>query len=111
MNTKKLTPRDVMLLFSEGWLTVNKQSEFNIYDGVVKTRGEIERICPDQTVINSIFRINKVQVASIVYKVVSYYYGEQVNCETFNSLYDAIIRKENLDAAVKIEVEYTLEDD
>lgn len=109
MQTKKLTPKDIMLLFSEDWLTVSQQSKFNIYDGVVKTREEIERICPDQTVVNSIFCTDTVQIASTTYKVVSYCRGEQVKSETFNSLYDAIVCKENLGSSVKIEVEYTLD--
>ena len=53
---KKLTQEDIDLLISENWLTTKQQVAFNIYEGVVKTRQEIEAICPDQNILNFIFK-------------------------------------------------------
>ena len=53
---KQLTKKDIDFLFSEGWLTSEQQQTFSIYEGIVKTREQIESICPDQTVLNFIFK-------------------------------------------------------
>lgn len=111
---KQLTKKDIGFLFSEGWLTSKQQSQFNIYEGVAKNRKEIESICPDQIVLNSIFKEKETQVDNIQYSVHCYFYGESTFSETFNDIKDAILLREKLIESthpdnVRIEVSYDLE--
>lgn len=110
---KKLTQEDIDLLISENWLTTKQQVAFNIYEGVVKTRQEIEAVCPDQTILNFIFEEIKIETTEISYNVVSYYYGEQTHSQSFNNINDAIIEREKLIESnhplnVRIEISYSL---
>ena len=111
---KQLTKKDIGFLFSEGWLTSKQQSQFNIYEGVAKNRKEIESICPDQIVLNSIFKEKETQVDNIQYSVHCYFYGESTFSETFNDIKEAILLREELIESthpdnVRIEVSYDLE--
>ena len=110
---KQLTKKDIDFLFSEGWLTSKQQSQFNIYEGVTKSRKEIESICPDQTLLNFIFKEKEIIVSNIQYSVHCYFYGESTFSETFNNIKDAILLREKLIESthpdnVRIEVSYDL---
>ena len=111
---KKLTQEDIDLLFSENWLTFQQQNAFNIYEGIVKTYEEIELLCPDQTVLNFIFKEKEITMDNIQYSVHHYFYGESTFSETFNDVKDAILLREKLIESthpdnVRIEVSYSLE--
>ena len=111
LSEKQLTSEDIDFLFSENWLTSQQQNAFNIYEGIVKTREEIESLCPDQIVLNSIFK--EIEVDNIQYSVHRYFYGESVFSQTFNDIKDAILLKEKLSEStysdnVRIEVSYNL---
>lgn len=111
LSKKQLTSEDVALLISENWLTSQQQNAFNIYEGIVKTREEIETLCPDQIVLNSIFK--EIEVDNIQYSVHCYFYGESTFLETFNDIKDAILAREKLIESirsdnVRIEVSYNL---
>lgn len=56
---KCLSQEDIDFLFSENWLTSKQQSQFNIYEGVTITREKIETFCPDQIVLDFIFKEKK----------------------------------------------------
>ena len=110
---KCLTQEDIDFLFSEGWLTSKQQHKFNIYQGVVKTYEEIEVLCPDQTMLNFIFKEKEIVVDNIQYSVHCYFYGESTFSETFNDIKDAILLREKLIESthpdnVRIEVSYNL---
>lgn len=110
---KCLTSEDITLLISENWLTSRQQSEFDIYEGVVKTWNEIEKFCPDQTVLNFIFKETKIEPINIRYNVVTYYYGEQTNFKFFDNINDAVIERQELIKSthpdnVRIEIYYDL---
>ena len=113
LKEKCLTSEDIDFLFSENWLTSQQQNAFNIYEGIVKTREEIESLCPDQIVLNSIFKEKETQVDNIQYSVHCYFYGESTFSETFNDVKDAILLREKLIESthpdnVRIEVSYNL---
>ena len=110
---KCLTQEDIDLLFSENWLTSKQQSQFNIYEGVTITREKIETLCPDQTVLDLIFKEKEIKIGNIQYIVHRYFYGTTVFSETFNDIKDAILLKEKLSESthsdnVRIEVSYNL---
>ena len=111
---KQLTKKDIDFLFSEGWLTSEQQSQFNIYESVTKSRKEIESICPDQTVLDFIFKEKEIMVDNIQYSVHHYFYGESTFSETCNDVKDAILLREKLIESthpdnIRIEVSYNLE--
>ena len=113
-NEKCLTQEDIDLLFSENWLTVQQQIAFNIYEGVTKSDIELESLCPDQTVLNFIFKEKEIMVDNIQYNVHHYFYGKSTFSETFNDIKDAILLREKLIESthpdnVRIEVSYSLE--
>ena len=93
---KKLTQEDIDLLFSENWLTIQQQIAFNIYEGVTKSDIELESLCPDQTVLNFIFKEKEIMVDNIQYNVHHYFYGKSTFSETFNDIKDAILLREKL---------------
>ena len=62
---KCLTQEDIDFLFSENWLTSKQQSQFNIYEGVIITREKIETLCPDQIVLNFIFKEKEIKISNI----------------------------------------------
>ena len=68
-------------LFSENWLTSKQQSQFNIYEGVTITREKIETLCPDQIVLDFIFKEKEIKIDNIQYRV---HHGTTVFLETFN---------------------------
>ena len=107
---KKLTQEDIDLLFSENWLTIQQQIAFNIYEGVTKSDIELESLCPDQTILNFIFKEKEIKIDNIQYRV---HHGTTVFLETFNDIKDAILLKEKLSEStyfdnVWIEVSYNL---
>ena len=109
-NEKCLTQEDIDLLFSENWLTVQQQIAFNIYEGVTKSDIELESLCPDQTVLDFIFKEKEIKISNIHYRV---HHGTTVFLETFNDIKDAILLKEKLIEStyfdnVWIEVSYNL---
>ena len=113
LSEKQLTSEDIDFLFSENWLTSQQQNAFNIYEGIVKTREEIESLCPDQIVLDSIFKEKEIKIDNIQYSVHRYFYGESVFSQTFNDIKDAILLKEKLSEStysdnVRIEVSYNL---
>ena len=115
LKEKCLTSEDIDFLFSENWLTSQQQNAFNIYEGIVKTREEIESLCPDQIVLNFIFKEKEIKIDNIQYSVHRYFYGESVFSQTFNDIKDAILLKEKLSEStysdnVRIEVSYTLKE-
>lgn len=110
---KCLNQEDIDLLFSENWLTSKQQSQFNIYEGVTITREKIEALCPDQIVLDFIFKEKEIKIDNIQYSVHRYFYGESVFSQTFNDIKDAILLKEKLIESthydnVRIEVSYNL---
>ena len=110
---KCLNQEDIDFLFSENWLTSKQQSQFNIYESVTKSRKEIESICPDQTVLDFIFKEKEIMVNNIQYSVHCYFYGESTFSETCNDVKDAILLREKLIESthsdnVRIEVFYNL---
>lgn len=107
---KCLNQEDIDLLFSENWLTSKQQSQFNIYEGVTITREKIETLCPDQAVLDFIFKEKEIKIGNIQYRV---HRGTTVFLETFNDIKDAILLKEKLIELthydnVWIEVSYNL---
>ena len=107
---KCLSQEDIDFLFSENWLTSKQQSQFNIYEGVTITREKIETLCPDQAVLDFIFKEKEIKISNIQYRV---HHGTTVFLETFNDIKDAILLKEKLIEStdfdnVWIEVSYNL---
>lgn len=110
---KVLTEDDVNFLIAENWLTQPQQEHFDIFPGVEKTWEDIEKICPDQTVLYFIFEEDKNEITNVQYKVVNYFYGESTFSEVFNNFKDAVLAREKLIKSthpdnVRIEVSYDL---
>lgn len=95
--TKILTQKDIDLLFSEDWLTVNQQQFNNFYVNKSVSYSQIEKICPDESVLNFIFNPKPLEISEITYIVNLYHYGEKHSPDfKFKDIKEAIEYREKL---------------
>lgn len=112
--TKVLTQEDIDLLFSEDWLTVNQQQFNNFYVNQSVSYSQIEKICPDASVLNFIFNPKPLEIEDIIYEVNLYQYGETNSPGfTFKEIKEAIecrekLLKQNPNSIYEISVTYKI---
>jgi len=94
--TKVLTQKDIDLLYSENWLTKNQQDHYDLYEKRMVSFSQIQKICPDETILDFIFNPKPLEFSDIQYIVNLQQYGDTFIKGTFYYVTDACNYKEKL---------------